>query len=236
MCTFSIQMSEFLYFSCLGVKIWWFSSFSKTFRKIEEIDVFPHRGPRDLFGSIHTCVHFPSKWMNFYILDVLEWKYDDFRHFRKLWKNQKNWSFRPGTPRDFFGSIHICAHFHPNERFFRCPGVKIWWFSSFSENFWQIKRIEVFAHHRPGDLFGSVHTGANFLSKWVNFYIFIVLEWKRDDFLHFGKQLKKSKKLKFSPIADLRTSLAQFTHVYIFLKMSEFLYFICPWVEIWLLS
>ena len=118
-----------------------------------------------------------------------------------------------------------------------CPGVKIWWFSSFSENFWQIKRIEVFAHHRPGDLFGSVHTGANFLSKWVNFYIFIVLEWKRDDFLHFGKQLKKkSKKLKFSPIADLRTSLAQFTHVYIFLKMSEFLYFICPWVEIWLLS
>ena len=72
MCTFSIHMSECFYSSCPGVKIWWFSSFSKTFRKIEKIEVFAHCRPGNLFDSIHTCAHFPSKWVNVYILVVLE--------------------------------------------------------------------------------------------------------------------------------------------------------------------
>ena len=49
-CTFFIQMSDFLYFTCPEVKIWFFSSFSKTFKKLTKIDVCTHRGPVDNFG------------------------------------------------------------------------------------------------------------------------------------------------------------------------------------------
>ena len=72
MCTFFIQMSEFLYFSYPEVKISWFFSFSKTFQKIKKkIEVFAHRESVRIFASIHTCAHFSSKTVDFYILVVL---------------------------------------------------------------------------------------------------------------------------------------------------------------------
>ena len=135
-------------------------------------------GPGDLLGSIHTCAYFPSKWVIFfiYILSVLEWKYDDFLHFWKLFeKSTKIEVFAHWGPVDFlaqFTHVHI---FHPNKWNFI---VLLSWsenmmtffiFENFSEN------IEVFAHCGPGDLFGSIHTCAHFPSKWVNFYILVVL-------------------------------------------------------------
>ena len=58
MCTFLIQMCEFLYLSFAEVKIWCFPSFLKTFEKFEKIEVFAHCVPVDIFGSIHTCTIF----------------------------------------------------------------------------------------------------------------------------------------------------------------------------------
>ena len=86
-CPDFIQMSEFLYLSCPDVKLWWFSSFSQTFRKIEKIEDFPHPGAGDPFRSFHTCTQISSKWVNFYILVVLMSNYDDFLHFYKLFEN-----------------------------------------------------------------------------------------------------------------------------------------------------
>ena len=62
------------------------------FSKIEKNEVFAHRGPVDIFGSIQTCAHLSSKWVNFYILHDLKWKYGSFLHFRKLFKKSKNLS------------------------------------------------------------------------------------------------------------------------------------------------
>ena len=40
------------------------------------------------FLAQFTHVQFSSKWVNFYILVVLKWKYDDFLQFQKLFKWQ----------------------------------------------------------------------------------------------------------------------------------------------------
>ena len=325
LCTDFIQMSEFLYFSCPDVKLWWFSSFSETFRKIEKIENFPHPGPGDPFRSFHTCAQISSKWVNFYILVVLMSNYDDFLHFRKLFekskklkifptpalgtlfahftiahrfhpnewififqlswcqimmiffifgnfsKNQKNWRFSP--PWGLFSLIsHLCTDFiqmseflyfscsdvklwwfssfsetfrkiektedfpHPGPwgpfslishlctdfiqmsefLYFSCPDVKLWWFSSFSETFRKIEKIENFPHPGPGDPFRSFHTCAQISSKWVNFYVLVVLMSNYDDFLHFRKLFEKSKKLKIFPTPALGTLFAHFTLVHRF--------------------
>ena len=139
--------------------------------------------------------------------------------FENILKNRKNWSFRPPWTCEFVWlNSHMCTFSIQMGAFlyFSCPRVKIWWFSSFSKTFQKIGNIEVFAHRWPGDLFGSFHTCAHFPSKWVNFYIWVLLEWKYDDFLHFCIRFKKFKILKFSHTADLGTFLAQITHVHIF--------------------
>ena len=152
--------------------IWCFSSFLKTFKKIEKNWSFCPPRIVNIFGSIHTCAHFSSKWFNFYILVVLKWKHDAFLHFRKLWK--KKWSFRPQrTCRHLWLNSHMYTFFIEMSEllYFSCPKVKIWCFSSFSKTFQKIKKIEVFAHHGPVDIFGSIHTCAHFSSKWVTFFI-----------------------------------------------------------------
>ena len=157
LCPDFIQMSEFLYLSCPDVKLWWFSSFSQTFRKLEKIEDFIHPGPGDPFRSFHICSQISFKWVNFYILVVLMSNYDDFLHFRKLFE-----------------------------------------------------KLEDFPHPGPGDPFRSFHTCAQISSKWVNFYILVVLMSNYDDFLHFRKRFEKSKKLKISPTPALGTLFARF--------------------------
>ena len=119
LCLDFIQMSEFLYLSCPDVKLWWFSSFSQTFRKIEKIEDFPHPGPGDPFSSFHICPQISSKWVNFYILVVLMSNYDDFLHFRKLFEKWKKLKISPipalGT---LFACFTLVPRFHPNEWIF----------------------------------------------------------------------------------------------------------------------
>ena len=120
LCPDFIQMSEFLYLSCPDVKLWWFSSFSQHFRKMEKIQDFPHPGPGDPFRLFHTCAQISSKWMNFYILVVLMSNYDDFLHFRKRFENsKKNWRFPPppalGT---LFAHFTLVPRFDPNKWIF----------------------------------------------------------------------------------------------------------------------
>ena len=156
LCTDFIQMSEFLYFSCPDVKLWWFSSFSETFRKIEKIEDF--RPPWGPFWWIS------SKWVNFYILVVLMSNYVFFI-FGNFSKNRKNWRFSPPRP---WGPFSLISHF------------------------------------------------AQISSKWVNFYILVVLMSNYDDFLHFRKLFEKSKKLKIFPTPALGTLFAHFTLVHRF--------------------
>ena len=216
LCPDFIQMSEFLYLSCPDVKLWWFSSFSQTFRKVEKIEDFPHPGPGDPFRLFHTCAQISSKWVNFYILVVLMSNYDDFLHFRKLFENRKNWRFSPPRPWGPFSLIsHLCPDFIQMSEFLylSCPDVKLWWFSSFSQTFRKVEKIEDFPHPGPGDPFRLFHTCAQISSKWVNFYILVVLMSNYDDFLHFRKLFEKSKKLKIFPTPALGTLFAYFTLV-----------------------
>ena len=122
LCPDFIQMSEFLYLSCPDVKLWWFSSFSQTFRKIEKIEDFPHPGSGDPFRSFHTCAQISSKWVNFYILVVLScpdvklWR---FLHFCKRFENSKKLKISP-TPAlgTLFACFTLVPRFHPNEWIF----------------------------------------------------------------------------------------------------------------------
>ena len=107
LCPDFIQMSAFLYLSCPDVKLWWFSSFSQTFLKLKKIEDFAHPGPGDPFRSFHTCAQILSKWVNFYILVVLMSNYDDFLHFRKLFKIEKIWRFPPPRP---WGPFSLISH------------------------------------------------------------------------------------------------------------------------------
>ena len=163
LCPDFIQMSEFYYLSCPDVKLWWFSSFSQTFRKLKKIEDFP----------------LPRPWGPFSLVS------------------------------------HLCPDFKQMSEFLylSCPDVKLWWFSSFSQTFRKIEKIEDFPHPGPGDPFRSFHICAQISSKWVNFYILVVLMSNYDDFLHFRKLFEKWKKLKISPTPALGTLFACFTLV-----------------------
>ena len=88
MCTFSLQMSEFLYFSCVEVKIWWFSSISKTFQKIEKIKALAYHGPDDIFGSIHKCAFVLQISEFFYFSCVQRENMIIFSNFGNFLKNK----------------------------------------------------------------------------------------------------------------------------------------------------
>ena len=157
MSTEFIQMSEFLYFSCPDVILWWFSSFSKLFEKSKKLKFLPTPSLGTFFAH--------------------------FTHEHRI---------------------------HPMSEvlYFSCPDVRLWWFSSFSKTFRKIEKIEVFAHSGSGDLFRSFHAWAQNSSKWVNFYILVVLLMSDyDAFLHFRELFEKSKKLKFLPSPALETFL-----------------------------
>ena len=216
LCPDFIQMSEFLYLSCPDVKLWWFSSFSQTFQKIEKIEDFPHPGAGDPFRSFHTCTQISSKWVNFYILVVLMSNYDDFLHFCKLFENSKKLKIFPtqalGTLFAHFTHAHISSKW---VNFY----ILVVLMSNYNDClhfrklFEKSKKLEDFPHPGPGDPFHSFHTCAQISSKWVNFYILVVLMSNYDDFLHFCKLFEKSKKLKISPTPALGTLFAHFTLV-----------------------
>ena len=217
LCPDFIQMSEFLYLSCPDVKLWWFSSFSQTFRKMEKIEDFPHAGPGDPFRLFPTCAQISSKWVNFYILVVVMSNYDDFLHFRKLFENSKKLKISPTPgPGDPFRSFHTCAQI--SSKWVNLYILVVLMsnyddFLHFRKLFEKSKKLEDFPLPGPGEPFRSFHTCAQISSKWVNFYILVVLMSNYDDFLHFRKLFEKSNKLKISPIPALGTLFAHFTLV-----------------------
>ena len=214
LCPDFIQMSEFLYLSCPDVKLWWFSSFSQTFRKLEEIEDFPHPRPWGPFSLIsHLCPDLiqMSEFLYLSCPDVKLWWFSSFSQtFRK---HEKIGRLPPPRPCGAFSLIlHLCPDFIQMSEFLylSCPDVKLWWFSSFSQTFRKIEKIEDLPHPGPGDPFRSFHTSAQISSKLVNFYILVVLMSNYDDFLHFCKLFENSKKLKISPTPALGTLFAHF--------------------------
>ena len=189
-----------------------FLHFCKLFENSKKLKISPTPGPGDPFRSFHTCAQIWSKWVNFYILVVLMSNYDDSfsQTFRKL---EKIGRLPPPRPWGAFSLIlHLCPDFIQMSEFLylSCPDVKLWWFSSFSQTFRKIEKIEDLSHPGPGDPFRSFHTSAQISSKLVNFYILVVLMSNYDDFLHFCKLFENSKKLKISPTPALGTLFAHF--------------------------
>ena len=238
LCPDFIQMSEFLYLSCPDVKLWWFSSFSQTFRKIEKIEDFPIPGPGDPFPLFHTCAQISSKWVNFYILVVLMSNYDDFLHFRKLLKNRKNWRFSPPRPWGPFSLIpNLCPDFIQISEF----DILVVLMSNFDDFlhfhklFEKSKKLKIFPTPALGPLSLISHLCPDFI-QMSEFLYLSCPDVNCDDFLHFRKLFEKLTKLKifpprpwgpFSLISNLCPD---------FIQRSEFLYLSCPDVKWWWFS
>ena len=165
-------------------------------------------GPFSLIS--HLCPDFiqMSEFLYLSCPDVRLWWFSSFsqtfplvpRFHPNEWIfiSRKNWRFSPPRPWGPFSLIsHLCPDFIQMSEFLylSCPDDRLWWFSSFSQTFPQVEKIEDFPHPGPGDPFRLFHTCAQISSKWVNFYILVVLMSDYDDFLHFRKLFHKSKKL-----------------------------------------
>ena len=112
MCPFFIEMSEFVYFSCPGVRIWGFSLFSKTFQKTEKIEVFTHHGPGELFWLNSLMCPFSIQMSEFVYFSCPGVRIWGFSSFSKFFKKSKNLKFSPTTHLgNFSDSIYSCAHF-----------------------------------------------------------------------------------------------------------------------------
>ena len=161
--------------------------------------------------AILTSLHIsPPNQKNFYILVVLWSTRDDFHHFQKLPESRKDVSddHGPVEKANFFVTFPILHITHWNSEFLNlsCPVVIWWWFSSFWKAFQTVeKKIEFSttpALSKNGQ-FCYFHIFAYFSSKTVKFYSLVVLWSTSDDFHHFQRLSRKSKKLKFSKTVDL---------------------------------
>ena len=226
------------------------------------------------YGSIHTCPHYSSKWVNFYILIVLKWKYDVFLHFRKVfkkWKKMEKIEFFPHHgPVDIFVSIHTCAHF-PSKWVNLCILVVLKWkyddFLQFRKLFKKSKKLQhiILAHHGPVDitktcLYNIAPLKLHFYIVKLGFtgvYIIFLISaknidcgysleriptiyvWSRNmknisslsqnfQFLEVKFSLYLNRRvfvIHFSPIAEPSTFLAQFRHLHIF-HPNEWIFYI----------
>ena len=205
-----------------------FLHFRKLFKKSKKLKFSPSTEVGNFFGSIHKFAHFPFKWVNLYILVFLEWEYEDFLHFRKLFKKLKKLKFPPPPPPppppdlgNFFGSIHSCAHF-PSKWVILYILVVLEWeyedFLPFLKLFKILKKLKFSPTADLGTFFWfNSHMGTFFIQ--MSECLYFSLSWNESMMIFFIFEnflKKKSKKLKFSPTADLGTFLAQFTHGHIF--------------------
>ena len=241
MCPFSIQMSEFVYFSCPRVRIWWFSSFSKTFQKIEKIEVFAHRGPGELFGVKSLMCPFSiqmSEFVYFSCPRVRIWWFSSFsKTFQKIEKIEV---FAHRGPGELFGVKSLMCPFSIQMSefvYFSCPRVRIWWFSSFSKTFQKIEKIEVFAHRGPGELFGVKSLMCPFSIQMSEFVYFSCPRVRIWWFSSFSKTFQKIEKIEVfahrgpGELFGVKSLMCPFS-----IQMSEFVYFSCPRVRIWWFS
>ena len=132
---------------------------------------------------------------------------------------QPSWPCRKSDSFDNFTFLHISP---PNQYFFfhfSNPMVSWWWFSSFSKAFQKVEKIKVFNDRRPVEKASlcCFPNFAYFSSKWVNFYIWVVLWSSGDNFHHFRRLSRKWKQLKFLMTADLSKwpifATLQFLHI-----------------------
>ena len=239
MCPFSIQMSEFVYFSCPGVRIWGFSSFSKTSeKKIEKNEVFALRGPGELFWLNSLMSPFSIQMSDFVYYSCSGTRIWGFSYFRKLFKKLKNFKFLPNMDMGIFfwlNSLMSPFSIQMSEFvYFSCPGVGIWGFSSFSKFFHKIEKIEVFPRRRPGGLFWLNSLMCPFSIQMGEF---VYLSWpgvRIWGFSSFSKTFQKIEKIEVfahhgpGELFWLNSLMCPFS-----IQMSEFVYFSCPWVRIW---
>ena len=192
MCTFFNQMSEFLYFSCVEVKVWCFSSFSKSFQKIENIEVFSHHVHFLLNSHMWTFFIQMSELLYFSWLEV---KISYFSSFSKTFqKIKKNWSFCPSrTCRHFWLNSHMCTFFIQMSEFlyFSCPERC---FSSFSKT---LQKIEKNWSFRPAWTCRHFWLNSHLCTFFIQMIVFLYCtcpELKVWFFLSFSKTFQKIKK------------------------------------------
>ena len=141
--------------------------------------------------------------------------------FANFSTSRKNWRFSPPRPWGPFSLIsHLCPDFIQMSEFLylSCPDVRLWWFSSFSKT-----RINWrFPPPRPWGPFSLISHLCPDSSKWVNFYILVVLMSDYDDFLHFRKNWRFSPPRPWGPFSLISHLCPDF------IQMSEFLYLSCP--------
>ena len=218
MCPFSILMNEFVYFSSPGVRIWGFSSFSKTFEKIE---VFAQCGPEDLFWLNSLMCPFSiqmSEFVYFSCPGVRIWEFFSFSECSQ--KIEKIEVFAHCGPGELFWLNSLMCPFSIQMSefvYFSCPGVSIWGFSSFSETFQKIEKIEVFAHRGTWGTFFAQFTHVPIFhpNEWICIF---KLSWRENMRIFFiFKNFSKNRKYwSFRRQRSWRTFLPQFTHVPIF--------------------
>ena len=217
MCNFSIQMSEFLYFSCPGVKIWIFSFIFENFSKNQQNWSFrPLQtwGPFWINSHMYTLSIQMSEFLYFSCPGAKIWWFSSFS------KNFRNKKLKFSSSADLGTFLAQSTHVHivhPNKWFFlcfSCPGVKIRWYSKpfrkrkLFEKSKTSTKLKFLPTTDLGTFFGSIHTCAHFSIQMSEFLYFSYHGVKYDDFLHFRKPFQKLKKLKFLPTAGLGTFLA----------------------------
>ena len=154
-------------------------------------------------------------------------------------ESRKNWSFRPPRPCWKVSVLlisHFCIFLLQVSKFFTfelsCDHLVMIFinYSGFPES---RKKIEVFDDCGPVEKanFSYFPNYACFSSKWVNYYIWVVLWSSGDDFHHFRRLSRRSKKLSFRWLWTCRkANFFLLSQLCIFLiKMSEFLHLSVLW-------
>ena len=129
-------------------------------------------------------------------------------------ESRKNWSFRPPRPCRKVSVLlisHFCIFLLQISNFFTFElscGLLVMIFINYYGFPESRKKIEVFDDCGPVEKanFSYFPNYACFSSKWVNYYIWVVLWSSGDDFHHFRRLSRRSKKLSFRWLRTCRKS------------------------------
>ena len=244
-CIFFIQMSKYLHFMCTGVNWWCFSSFWKTFWRVEKIESFHDPGParKMSFWAFHKLAYFSPKWTNIYILSVLWSAGGSFHHFERLFgKSKKLKFFMTADLREkcHFWAFHKLAYFSPkwtNIYISSVLGSTDGGFHQFERLFEKSKKLKIFmtADLRKSVIFGHF-TNLHIFHPNEQIFTFHVYWGQLVVFFIILKDFLESRKnWKFSwPRPCEKNVILGISQTCIFLtQMNKYLHFKCPVVSWW---